>query len=109
MSAPRSPPIRVASFTAVPSRPPASSVLAAEVREALAHRRAAGQDFETAWPAVLQGLPPSQRRALQRVVDVDHWRQGFERRGGDAIIRLIGALDAHDDPHQQPERHQQIA
>jgi hypothetical protein len=41
-----------------------SPAVAAEVREALAHRCAAGQDFEAAWAAVLRGLTPSQRDDL---------------------------------------------
>ena len=62
-----------------------------EIREALAHRRAAGQTFEQAWSAVLRGLPPRQREQLRH--DVEEWRAGFERRGGTAIAALVGVLE----------------
>jgi hypothetical protein len=50
-----------------------SPAVAAEVREALAHRCAAGQDFEAAWAAVLRGLTPSQRDDLW--LNAWDWRQ----------------------------------
>jgi hypothetical protein len=65
--------------------------IAAEVREALSHRRRADQDFATAWRAVLRGLPKSQRELLQH--DAWAWRLGYERRGSASIVQLLGVLE----------------
>jgi hypothetical protein len=67
-----------------------SPAVAAEVREALAHRCAAGQDFEAAWAAVLRGLTPSQRDDLW--LNAWDWRQAYLRRGGTGIAALVDVL-----------------
>ena len=62
-----------------------------EIREALAHRRAAGQPFEDAWCAVLRGLPA---RMLDELWSTSwQWRSAYLRRPATGVAVLLDVLE----------------